>query len=1305
MSRPVDLKDVVGKRRSKPRSVLEPNTTTKAWANEIRLSGLESDKERQIHATPTALLAQPTVMHFGGYEINKKQTQVLNVVNKSADSVRVTLLKPTTPFFQLRWKREKPGFLAPGMSLQVEVNFAPTEWRYYYDCIRLNCGEEKILVPIHAYPVMNKAVFPKRFDVGKGRLGSTKKRTIKLKCTAPIAFEYEITVTKEHYDFNITPRHGVVPANGEVPIVVEFTPTKLSTSECKVMLNIAQFNYQPFETTIIGSGCTDFVSDIGDDDDKPAAFGTSNKRPTAGSLLKTKKAVGAGAVMDAGAEFATKMNRKNAKRAAARRAAAEEKSEYFAETEGIRIPHKLEAGHHMINFVLTQKKGKLKPKDLKKAIAEQHKVREAQMAALRAASLASQPEASFNATPLPSAKTDKRSSRKPPPRDRGPDSAPSLPHSTIIAEASSRGRESQPPQIREATFVQEMNDIEAEEKQREFKSAVVVGEPLMTKSEIQDVEAARSQRQDEIDSEQRENERRRTETATLGPYQNPPTFCTVPLAEVPKVVQHPDFAPTFNHYANDTWNMRKRVVQKFVASVTKFIVRRRVHDRLAALKTRLGVGSGRITREAVAALVEQDQKEQNNRAESSAPVSDNSKLETGADKEGSLLGAEQILSAKVHEAPVELHFEPFYERFSQYDSAGVTTEPVAPAQLPTYNNLEYETLVVPNEYELAGYSEDPVPAFATYVPSEKGRELRVGAIEEESFRPHKTLEELDQSEQAQLARVQHERYVDAAEVEKARAAFAKYDSDGSGNIDAKEMSAVLADLGVVNLKTDDPVLKSIMDSADVDDDGEVSFDEFLVFFRTCLVARGEEAARAGDASKRLDLTYYHPDVKPTPLPIQLAARVRAKPVYLALPPNRSVEFRPEYDLRPRPIGASLSQRTTNEQASVLQDAASAILSTRYEAPRAHFQVLPVFFQSPLECIDSNEFSPNQDLIPWRAERAKWHLTTPGGQTVAVRGTASDPVPAAIIERPELGVARDKDLRDEFENGTSSQQWQGVAPSELLLTHPHSDDDLSDSDTDSEDEWGLPLREGKDFLLTPAIARHFCEGLSFDALLLRELEVTKSDFERKARAGGADGSSEPVSAAAQAISDAVSARVDQLNEEITTLSKEAEQASGKGSDTVQSSLANVESLLSRQPRSVGSVFGRELQTEADGAAPSLEAQFASPAPADGGQQDDTESEVARDNGVLETEEQLDERRARERRERSAALARDTRRDLRWTNRGNGPGRPTLGVFARDAALCSIADTLDAQSLPRFHTLPRAVADATSEAVDPRLRVEL
>eukprot|EP00743_Colponemidia_sp_Colp-15_P003394 GILK01003668.1.p1 GENE.GILK01003668.1~~GILK01003668.1.p1 ORF type:complete len:832 (-),score=131.18 GILK01003668.1:94-2589(-) len=196
--------------------------------------------------------ARPSVLHFGGYQVDKTHTQLLRIVNVSSESQRIHILNPTTKFFTTRVN--KKGLLAPGMSEDIYVDFTPTEWRYYYDCIRIHCEGEKLLVPMHGYPVMNDVVFPKLIDFGACAVGSEVIRYERLECKIPINFEFEFTIKTSHSDFQVSPMTGIVPANGFVDIQITYSPSRLSTSSMEIQVNISQFGFTPFITTVLGSG-------------------------------------------------------------------------------------------------------------------------------------------------------------------------------------------------------------------------------------------------------------------------------------------------------------------------------------------------------------------------------------------------------------------------------------------------------------------------------------------------------------------------------------------------------------------------------------------------------------------------------------------------------------------------------------------------------------------------------------------------------------------------------------------------------------------------------------------------------------------------------------------------------------------------------------------------------------------------------------------------------------------------------------------------------------------------------------------
>ena len=52
-------------------------------------------------------------------------------------------------------KMNKKGTLASGMSETIYIQFKPMSYKYYYETLKLNTETENLLIPIHAYPVLD----------------------------------------------------------------------------------------------------------------------------------------------------------------------------------------------------------------------------------------------------------------------------------------------------------------------------------------------------------------------------------------------------------------------------------------------------------------------------------------------------------------------------------------------------------------------------------------------------------------------------------------------------------------------------------------------------------------------------------------------------------------------------------------------------------------------------------------------------------------------------------------------------------------------------------------------------------------------------------------------------------------------------------------------------------------------------------------------------------------------------------------------------------------------------------------------
>lgn len=149
---------------------------------------------------------------------------------------------------------EQEGLIPPGLSEEIEIEFRPTEWRYYYDCIRIHTEDGNMLIPIHAYPTLNEVNFPKRIDFGRCDLSESMKKVVKLEYKVPLDFEFSVEMLGDSPEFGVHPSSGVLSKGKATEISVTYQPMRSATSTVQLKVTVATANSKPVICDVTGSG-------------------------------------------------------------------------------------------------------------------------------------------------------------------------------------------------------------------------------------------------------------------------------------------------------------------------------------------------------------------------------------------------------------------------------------------------------------------------------------------------------------------------------------------------------------------------------------------------------------------------------------------------------------------------------------------------------------------------------------------------------------------------------------------------------------------------------------------------------------------------------------------------------------------------------------------------------------------------------------------------------------------------------------------------------------------------------------------
>lgn len=645
---------------------------------------------------PQLLYAQPSSVHFGGFALEQKYEQRISVHNRSHKSVRLKYTMPSKGDFHVRFARERLPFVSAGLSEELIVSFRASAFRHYYDCLLVRCEEVayasntdsvllgKCLVPLHAYPVLNEVQFPTRMDFGDVPLGQIGRRHVDLSCSVPIEFEYEIQMLKAHPSFTVFPLKGVIPANGVVKVEIEFRPLVYATASAELVMLVSQLGFTPMTCVIVGSSRSDHAMAS----PKAADAVRTGFGPRSPSANDVKEVKASPSKPSAKASGSTNSSTQRPKRTI-REATETEDEKVLERVNNIDIPEDL-TSVASVNFVLTQQAGKLKPKDLKKAIDANRALRSQQ--AEEQAKLNSS-SGSNQQVPAPLSVTFR---------------------ALVHDENSYFDRMTVSEKTKQLFFTQELAQLEQQEKDLEFQGHKMhVGHELLTPQQIDILKQMRQLNDSERSRRKRETWRNTFDNQLFNAQSMPtPEMPNPPRGMLPAKYE-PDVTPDFKVYKNDMWARRKRVVQRLIRAISTCIIRNRARRRLEKVKLWL---DGARTREAVRAKVALDWQRHTtgggNPQQLQQSTRDHGTMNPGTstNEQVCYLQSFPVVEEKTHKT-----WQPI-EQPADWDLK--------------FNSLAFIPLRERNAAQLSGHAPFDLPPLPTYVPLEAARALRSGASDE-----------------------------------------------------------------------------------------------------------------------------------------------------------------------------------------------------------------------------------------------------------------------------------------------------------------------------------------------------------------------------------------------------------------------------------------------------------------------------------------------------------------------------------------------------------------------------------------------